>query len=105
MTEQLRAELLTWIDENWDPEITVKEWWRRLSNAGLSNPPLGEPFGRSWDRGNTRLLASVIRERGAVGSPAGLGMMLAAPTILSFGTDEQIKRYVPRILDGTDSWC
>ena len=105
VTDQLRAELLTWIDENWDPEISVEEWWRRLSNAGLSNPTLGEPFGRGWDRTNTRLLASAIRERGAVGSPAGLGMMLAAPTILSFGTEEQINRYVPRILDGTDAWC
>ena len=105
MSNELRAELDAWIDANWDPDIAVREWWQRLSSAGLTNPGLTQPFGKGWGRTETRILAAALRERGAIGSPAGLGMLLAAPTILAHGSDTQIDRYVPRILDGTDAWC
>ncbi|WP_428118808.1 acyl-CoA dehydrogenase family protein [Candidatus Poriferisodalis sp.] len=101
----LRAELDAWMADNWDPAMSVREWWQRLASAGLSNPTLGEPFGRGWSRNETRVLVEAIRAAGAIGSPAGLGMLLAAPTILEHGTPEQIERYVPSILNGTDSWC
>jgi len=105
MSNELREELDAWIDANWDPEVTVREWWQRLSSAGFSNPGLTEPFGKGWGRAETRVLAAALREQGAIGSPAGLGMLLAAPTILAHGSETQIERYVPRILDGTDAWC
>ena len=105
MSNELRAELDAWIDANWDPDIAVREWWQRLSSAGLTNPGLTQPFGKGWGRSETRILAAALRERGAIGSPAGLGMLLAAPTILAHGSDTQIDQYVPRILDGTDAWC
>ena len=105
MSEELRIELDKWIRENWDPEASVQEWWHRRSAAGFSNPGLPEPFGKGWSRSETRVLASALRESGAIGSPAGVGMMLAAPPIRSHGTDEQIAKYVPSILNGTDSWC
>ncbi|MED5172708.1 MAG: acyl-CoA dehydrogenase family protein [Actinomycetota bacterium] len=105
MSNELRAELDAWIDANWDPDLTVREWWQRLSSAGLTNPGLTQPFGKGWGRTETRVLAAALRERGAIGSPAGLGMLLAAPTILAHGNETQIDSYVPRILDGTDAWC
>ena len=105
MSNELRAELDAWIDANWDPDIVVREWWQRLSSVGLTNPGLTQPFGKGWGRSETRILAAALRERGAIGSPAGLGMLLAAPTILAHGSDTQIDQYVPRILDGTDAWC
>lgn len=104
MSNELREELDAWIDHNWDPDLTVREWWQRLSSAGFSNPGLAEPFGHDWGRAETRVLAAALRERRAIGSPAGLGMLLAAPTILVHGNESQIERYVPRILDGTDAW-
>ncbi|HAF68936.1 MAG TPA: acyl-CoA dehydrogenase, partial [Acidimicrobiaceae bacterium] len=105
MSNELRAEIDAWIDANWDPELPVREWWQRLSLAGFSNPGLAEPFGKGWGRAETRVLAAALRENGSIGSPAGLGMMLAAPTILAHGDESQIEKYVPKILDGTDSWC
>ena len=29
--EQVREELSTWLDENWDPDLTVRDWWFRLA--------------------------------------------------------------------------
>ncbi len=103
--EELRSELDGWLADNWDPDISVREWWARLAAAGLSNPTLAEPFGRGWGRAETRLLVDAIRNARAIGSPAGLGMLLAAPTVLEHGTPEQIERFVPAILNGTESWC
>ena len=31
-------ELRQWLDENWDPELTVAEWWERLGMAGWAAP-------------------------------------------------------------------
>ena len=103
--DELRSELDAWLADNWDPGISVREWWGRLAAARLSNPTLPEPFGRGWGRGETRVLVEAIRAAGAIGSPAGLGMLLAAPTILEHGTPDQIERFVPAILNGTDAWC
>ena len=105
MSNELRTEIDAWIDANWDPDLPVREWWQRLSVSGYSNPGLPEPFGKGWGRAETRVLAAALRENGCIGSPAGLGMMLAAPTILAHGNESQIEKYVPQILDGTDSWC
>ncbi len=102
---ELNRELDQWIAGNWDPSQTVAQWWQKLADAGFTNPSLPEPFGRSWSRAETRLLATALRNAGAIGVPAGLGMMLAAPTILEHGTQEQIQQFVPAILNGTDAWC
>jgi alkylation response protein AidB-like acyl-CoA dehydrogenase len=40
-----------------------------------------------------------------MGAPAGVGTMLALPTVLAHGTPEQVTRFVPRLIDGSDAWC
>ncbi|HUA34724.1 MAG TPA: acyl-CoA dehydrogenase [Candidatus Binataceae bacterium] len=35
----------------------------------------------------------------------GLGIMLVGPTIIHWGTEEQKKRYVPKILSAEEIWC
>jgi len=103
--DELRSELDAWLADNWDPEASVQEWWQRLAAAKLSNPTLPGPHGRGWGRSETRVLVEAMRAAGAIGAPAGLGMLLAAPTVLEHGTPEQIERFVPAILNGTESWC
>ncbi|MCP5030124.1 MAG: acyl-CoA dehydrogenase, partial [Actinomycetia bacterium] len=105
MSDELRSEIDAWIAEHWDPDATVAEWWQRLADSGFTNPSLRPPFGHGWGRAETRVLAEAIRSGGAIGAPAGLGMQLAAPTILEHGTDDQIDRIVPGILNGQDCWC
>ncbi len=37
--------------------------------------------------------------------PGGLGLLMAAPTILTHGTPDQIERLVTPIYDGRLAWC
>ncbi len=94
-----------WLDQNWDADLPVEQWWDRLARAGLAAPTLAAPWGRGWSRAQTTKLAHAMIDRGALGPPSGLGMMLAAPTLLAHGSDELINTYVPKILDGKHGWC
>ncbi|MFT7598101.1 MAG: alkylation response protein AidB-like acyl-CoA dehydrogenase [Acidimicrobiales bacterium] len=110
MSNETPAEIETltneFVDEHWDPDITVEEWWGRLAAARLINTALPvEAGGRGWNGAQAASSNKVLADRRVVGPPTGLGMLLAAPTIAHNGTPEQIARWVPSILDGTESWC
>jgi alkylation response protein AidB-like acyl-CoA dehydrogenase len=47
---------------------------------------------------------NAIAEFGALGAPGGLGLLLAAPTIATHGTQEQIDLYVRDIVTGQKVW-
>jgi alkylation response protein AidB-like acyl-CoA dehydrogenase len=94
-----------WISEHWDPQMTVGEWWKLLADAQLSNPMLPEPWGRGWSRQRAASWASAVGAAGALGAPAGIGMMLAVPTLIAHGSPELVEKLVPSVLDGQHAWC
>ncbi len=99
-------EAASWVEQNWDPDLTVGEWWQRLADAGYSHPTLPETAGgRGYNRAGNAAVRTVIKDAGAMGPPTGLGMMLAAPTIAAHGTQEQIDRLVKPITNGQHAWC
>jgi len=105
-TDSVVEEVRTWLEENWDPEITVAEWWERLGSSGWSSPGLpADAYGRGLPRADAVAVQNEIAAFGAVGAPWGLGLLLAAPTIAAHGTPEQIERYVRPIVTGQQSWC
>jgi alkylation response protein AidB-like acyl-CoA dehydrogenase len=100
------TELRTWLEENWDPDLTVAEWWERLGLAGWAAPTLPEnAYGRALSRADGVRAQQEIAEFGALGAPGGLGLLLAAPTIATHGTQEQIDLYVREIVTGQKAWC
>jgi alkylation response protein AidB-like acyl-CoA dehydrogenase len=102
----VRAEVDAWIDENWSLDLTVREWWARLAAAGYTSPTLPvEAGGRGWTGDLAAAALATLARRRVLGAPGGLGLLLAAPTIATHGMPEQVARYVPRILDGTEGWC
>jgi alkylation response protein AidB-like acyl-CoA dehydrogenase len=104
--DELVDELRTWLEENWDPDLTVGEWWERLGLAGWAAPGLPiEAYGKGLGRNDAVRVQTEIAQFGAVGAPAGLGLLLAAPTIATHGTQEQIDRYVRDIVTGARAWC
>ena len=95
-----------WLEENWDPDLTVAEWWERLGLSGWAAPGLPEnAYGKGLNRNDSVAVQNAIAEFGALGAPGGLGLLLAAPTIAAHGTQEQIDLYVRDIVTGQKAWC
>ena len=91
------------------PESTaVEEFLDAQYDAGLAWVHF--PVGRGG-LGLPRSLQSEVTERlAAAGAPSGemrnaMGYLIAAPTILAWGTAEQQERYLPPLFRGTDYWC
>ncbi len=100
------TELADWVDDHWDPDLTLGEWWQLLADSGYAHPSLPEKAGgKGWSHGDAVRAMRVLADRNVVGPPPGLGTMLAAPTIAAHGSQEQIDRYVPEILNGHKAWC
>jgi alkylation response protein AidB-like acyl-CoA dehydrogenase len=99
-------ELHDWLSDHWDPELTVGAWWELLGLAGWAAPGLPtNAYGRALSRNDAVRVQATIAEHGALGAPGGLGLLLAAPTIASHGTQEQIDTYVRDIVTGRAAWC
>jgi alkylation response protein AidB-like acyl-CoA dehydrogenase len=99
-------EVKIWLEENWDPDLTVGEWWERLGTSGWSAPTWpAENYGRGLSRSEAIRVQQAITEFGALGAPGGLGLLLAGPTIAAHGDDAQKARYLPDIVTGRKGWC
>lgn len=103
---EVLAELDEWLNENWDPDITVEEWWERLGMSGWGAPmwPV-EWYGKGLNRSESVAVQNHIAEFGALGAPGGLGLLLAGPTIIDHGNDDQRKTLVREIITGQKAWC
>jgi alkylation response protein AidB-like acyl-CoA dehydrogenase len=100
------AELTAWLEGAWDPDLTVGEWWERMGDAGWSAPTWPEEwYGRGLSREEGVRVSRAIAAHGALGPPGGLGLLLAGPTIVTHGSDEQRRRYLPDIVTGRKGWC
>jgi alkylation response protein AidB-like acyl-CoA dehydrogenase len=102
----LRAEVRAWVDTTWRDDLTVREWWSALAAAGWSQPTWPSGLGgRDLNTAQARAVGEELAAQGVIAPPAGIGVKLAAPTLLAHGTARQIERYLPRVADGTESWC
>jgi alkylation response protein AidB-like acyl-CoA dehydrogenase len=104
--EDVRAEVKAWLEENWNPDLTVAEWWDILARSGYAAPTFPEDaWGKGWPRDLAGIVSEAINEHGAIGPPAGLGYLLTAPTLVAHGTEKQKQEDLLRILNGQDAWC
>lgn len=99
-------EIHSWLEDNWDPDLSLAQWWELLGTSGWSAPTLPvEAYGKGLSRSDAVRAHSELASFGAVGPPAGLGLLLAAPTIAEHGTAEQIETLVRDIVTGQKAWC
>jgi len=104
--DDVTAEVTAWLEENWDPDLTVEEWWDRLGRSGWAVPtwPV-EWYGKGLSRSEGVRVMQTISAFGALGAPGGLGTLLAGPTIAVHGTEDQKERYLLDIATGKKAWC
>jgi alkylation response protein AidB-like acyl-CoA dehydrogenase len=83
-----------------------KAWQRKLHDAGL--------LGAAWPKehggaGLTEMEQAILNEEltraAAPGVPGQMGIWWVGPAILKYGSEEQKRRFVPRILSGDDIWA
>jgi alkylation response protein AidB-like acyl-CoA dehydrogenase len=112
-----RDELRAWFESNWDPAQPQPEgddagyawrrdWQRRLAEGGWAGVHWPREYG---GRGATMTESAIFFEelgRARAPLPANvLGLLLAGPTIMTYGTDAQKERYLAPILTADEIWC
>jgi alkylation response protein AidB-like acyl-CoA dehydrogenase len=84
----------------------LRDWQRRLYEGGFLGMAWPKEFG---GQGASQIEMAIFNEEVArVRAPAPLnvlGLTMAAPTIITYGTDEQKKRYLSKILSCEEIWC
>ncbi len=122
--EAFRKEFRGWLEANLPPDLCLddaaddrvasdretferRRLWQKTMHAagwvGISWPK--EYGGRGatliergiWEEEYTAARAPVL--------PANMGLSLVGPTVIAWGTDEQRRRYLPRILNADEVWA
>ena len=106
VASDVRTEARAWIEANWDPERPLAAWRTLLADSGWAVPSWpADSYGRGLPADADRIVADELTRAGAVGVPVGVGIGLAAPTILAHGSPDLKARLLRRIVTGEDMWC
>ncbi|TNC19348.1 acyl-CoA dehydrogenase family protein [Amycolatopsis alkalitolerans] len=107
--EELRGRVAAFLAEH-DPKTTERlEFLRARFDAGLAW--VHYPAGLGGLDAPRALQSGVDRQFAEAGAPdnnprrIGIGLGMAAPTILRFGTEEQKQRYLRPLWTGEEVWC
>ena len=114
--EAFRRDVRTWLEANVptdpmpsDPDAAFQyrsNWQRTMYDAGWAGIHWPKEYG---GRGATLMEQAVFsQELARVNAPSmanELGLMIVGPTLMAHGTEEQKKRYIPKILSAEEIWC
>ena len=104
-SETVRAQVRAWLDDNWNPDMALAAWRGLLADSGWGCPTWPEEwFGRGLSSDDARVVDEEFARVGAVGVALGVGMSLAAPTILRHGSDDIKRRFLRGVITGEDKW-
>ncbi len=115
---KFRDELRAWLKANLPPKMVktadnAAEYYKYLANWQMKLYE-GGWAGVSWPkeyggRGASFIEQAIFQEEMALAdAPERMGTIgqgLVGPTIIAAGTEEQKRKYLPRILSGEDIWC
>ena len=104
--DTVRAEVRTWLAENWDPHLGLVAWRNKLVDSGWGMPNWPTDWhGRGLPSELTRVVEAEFEAVGAIGVARAGIRMLAAATLLEHGSAMHKEKFLRRILTGEDTWC
>lgn len=118
-----QEETRAWLDENcpdgmrnlsfhWEdgnkiysrPEAKV--WLERMAERGWVAPTWPKEYGGGGlNAEEAAILSREMKRINATAPSSGMGLTMIGPTLLEFGTEEQKQRHLPKICNGSVSWC
>lgn len=114
---EFRDEVRTFIDENYPEELrnlgdredfdreTFLAWHKILAKKGWAAPSWPEEYGGTNWTATQKYIFSEENARVDAIMPLPFGVSMVAPVIYTFGSEEQKKRFLPKILSGEEWWC
>jgi alkylation response protein AidB-like acyl-CoA dehydrogenase len=116
--EAFRREVRDWIDKAMPEDLRRKaqgaggftfeetaRWHEILYEKGWAAPHWPkEHGGTGWDAAKRFIFTEEMELSGAP-QLSVFGLSMVGPLIISFGTDAQKKRFLPKILSGEEFWC
>lgn len=114
--DKLRAWLTENVPEAWPREERteihpdywefLRDWQRKLFEGGWAGTSWPQEYGGGGASPiqQSIYLSEVVRAK-APESLGVIGEQLVGPTVIVWGTEEQKKRFLPRILNADDIWC
>lgn len=83
----------------------VVEWQKKLNARGWAAPEWPkEAGGPGWTLAQRYIFREELQQAPAP-SPLGFNINMCGPVIIEFGTEEQKKKFLPRMLNLDDWWC
>jgi pimeloyl-CoA dehydrogenase large subunit len=83
----------------------VVEWQRKLNKQGWAAPEWPKEYGGpGWSMAQRYIFREELMLAPAP-SPLGFNINMCGPVVIAFGTEEQKRRFLPRMLNLDDWWC
>lgn len=127
MTEAFRKEARTWLEEKCPasmrtparedeiigggsrqvyPNPEARAWLELMAERGWTAPMWPKEYGGGGlSKDEFLILQEEMLRIGARQPIAGMGFSMIGPTLLDYGTEEQKRRHLPRIVSGEVRWC
>jgi alkylation response protein AidB-like acyl-CoA dehydrogenase len=101
----VRSQVRQWVQENWDPGLSLLEWRVKLADSGWACPAWPQArCGRGLPAGLAAAAIAELASSGAPGLPEGIGMALAAPVLLEHGSEELRQKFIRPTVTGEITW-
>jgi alkylation response protein AidB-like acyl-CoA dehydrogenase len=94
-----------WLGENL-PAEAGHEWSRKMYDAGFAGLTWPEEYGgRGASYSHQAIALEEFARAGAPNHVNVIALGMAGPTIMAHGTEEQKRRYLPKMLSAEEIWC
>jgi len=116
--ELFRREVRDWIASSLPPKLAAKaaidapftvpestEWHKILYQKGWIAPNWPKEYGGCGFDATERFIFTEELELQGTPELSPFGLSMVGPLIVQFGSPEQKKRYLPKILSGEEVWC